>query len=44
MKAYMAYLRANLETSRVPTKVEIIDKIPRTSNGKLQRKKLRENN
>lgn len=44
MKEYMTYLRANLETSRVPTKVEIIDEIPRTSNGKLQRKKLRENN
>lgn len=41
-KEYMAYLRANLEASRVPTKVEIIEKIPRTSNGKLQRKKLRE--
>lgn len=41
-KEYMAYLRANLEVSRVPTKVEIIDAIPRTSNGKLQRKKLRE--
>lgn len=41
-KEYMAYLRANLEASRVPTKVEIIDAIPRTSNGKLQRKKLRE--
>lgn len=41
-KKYMAYLRANLEASRVPTKVEIIDEIPRTSNGKLQRKKLRE--
>lgn len=41
-KDYMTYLRNNLEASRVPTKVEIIDKIPRTSNGKLQRKKLRE--
>lgn len=41
-KEYMNYLRANLEASRVPTKVEIIDEIPRTSNGKLQRKKLRE--
>lgn len=41
-KAYMSYLRANLEVLRVPTKVEIIDKIPRASNGKLQRKKLRE--
>lgn len=41
-REYMAYLRVNLEASRVPTKVEIIDEIPRTSNGKLQRKKLRE--
>lgn len=41
-KEYIAYLKANLEASRVPTQVEIIEKIPRTSNGKLQRKKLRE--
>lgn len=41
-KAYISYLRDNLEASRVPTKIEIIDKIPRTSNGKLHRKKLRE--
>lgn len=42
MKEYTAYLKAGLEASRVPTQVEIIEKIPRTSNGKLQRKKLRE--
>lgn len=41
-KGYIAYLKDNLEASRVPAKIEIIDKIPRTSNGKLQRKKLRE--
>lgn len=40
-KAYMAFLRENLESTRVPTKIEIIEEIPRTSNGKLQRKKLR---
>lgn len=39
-KEYMSYLRDNLEVSRVPAAVEIIEKIPRTSNGKLQRKKL----
>ena len=41
-KEYIAYLKAGLEASRVPTQVEIIEKIPRTSNGKLQRKRLRE--
>ncbi len=41
-KEYMTYLKENLEASRVPTKIEIIDEIPRTSNGKIQRKKLRE--
>lgn len=41
-KAFISYLKANLEATRVPTKVEIIDEIPRTSNGKLQRKKLKE--
>jgi len=42
MKEYIVYLKANLEASRVPTKIEIIDEIPRTSNGKLLRKQLRE--
>lgn len=42
MIAYTTFLRGALDQSRVPTKVEIIDLIPRTNNGKLQRKKLRE--
>ena len=41
-KEYMSYLKENLEISRIPAKIQIIEKIPRTSNGKLQRKKLRE--
>lgn len=42
LDAYIVYLKENLELSRVPSKVEIIEQLPRTSNGKLQRKKLRE--
>lgn len=40
MDDYMNYLKTGLDISRVPVAVEIIDRIPRTSNGKLQRKKL----
>ena len=42
-KDFMDYLRRNLEPGRIPAEVEIIDKIPRSANGKLQRKRLREN-
>lgn len=40
---YLNYLKQNLEAARVPVYIEVIDNIPRSSNGKLQRKKLREN-
>ncbi len=39
---FFEYLRASLEASRVPAAVEAISEIPRSSNGKLQRKKLME--
>ena len=39
---FFEYLRASLEASRVPDAVEVISEIPRSSNGKLQRKKLME--
>lgn len=39
-KEFIAFLKENLEQSRIPTVVEVIDRIPRSSNGKLQRKKL----
>ena len=41
-KDFMAYLRKNLEPGRVPAAVELIDQIPRSSNGKILRKRLRE--
>ena len=34
------YLQGKLEAYKVPKLIEKIDKIPRTYNGKLQRKKL----
>lgn len=40
-RLFWDYLKANLEQSRVPVSIKIIDLIPRSSNGKLQRKKLR---
>lgn len=40
-KRFIAYLKENLEASRIPAQIEVIDKIPRSSNGKLQRKRLR---
>ena len=39
---FFEYLRASLEASRVPVAIEVIPEIPRSSNGKLQRKKLME--
>lgn len=39
---FMNYLKQNLEQMRVPYSIEIIDEMPRTSNGKLLRRKLRE--
>ncbi len=40
--AFIAFLKERLDVMRVPASVEIIDEIPRSSNGKLLRKKLRE--
>lgn len=37
-----AYLTTVIEGNKMPKKVEVIDEIPRTSNGKLLRRKLRE--
>lgn len=42
-KSLFDFLRAHLEATRVPVYIEAIDEIPRSSNGKLQRKRLREN-
>lgn len=42
MKGFRAHLAKLVEQNRLPKQIEIIDKIPRTFNGKLQRKKLRE--
>ena len=39
---YNDFLKKNLDISRMPKKIEIIEEIPRSSNGKLQRKKLLE--
>lgn len=41
-KDYRNFLVSHLEENRIPKAIEIIDSIPRTPNGKLQRKKLRE--
>lgn len=38
--ALRKYLKENLDGNKVPKKYEVIDQIPRTSNGKIQRKKL----
>ena len=39
--ALIAFLKEHLDDARTPKYVEIIDKIPRTANGKLLRKQLR---
>lgn len=38
----LKFMAENLEANKMPKKIEVIDKIPRASNGKLLRKKLRE--
>lgn len=40
MKEFKKYLRENLDGNKIPKQIEIIDEIPRTYNGKIQRKKL----
>lgn len=42
-KALMRFLQEHLEPERMPAKCELIGEIPRTFNGKIQRKKLLEN-
>lgn len=42
MTDFMAYLGEHLDGNKMPKRVEIIDEIPRTFNGKIQRKKLME--
>ncbi|MGN0366659.1 MAG: class I adenylate-forming enzyme family protein [Suilimivivens sp.] len=41
-KKYVEFLTAVLDSNRVPKKIEVVDAIPRTMNGKIQRKKLME--
>lgn len=41
-KIFTAYLKDNLDAEKIPQYVETIDEIPRSSNGKLLRKALRE--
>ena len=40
-KEFYAFLVENLDKNKVPKEIEIIDEIPRSANGKLQRAKLR---
>lgn len=39
-KLFSEFLSTVLNTDKIPRKLKIIDKIPRTANGKIQRKKL----
>jgi len=39
-KDFHDYIKKNLDGNKLPKTVEHIEEIPRTSNGKLQRKKL----
>jgi acyl-coenzyme A synthetase/AMP-(fatty) acid ligase len=39
-KLFLDYLKERLEPSRVPVAIEVISEVPRSSNGKIQRKKL----
>jgi len=43
-KAFNSFLRDHIDANKQPKYIEIIEQIPRTYNGKLQRKKLRELN
>lgn len=40
MKTYQDFLKDNLEISRIPKQIVIIEKIPKSSNGKTKRKEL----
>lgn len=39
---FMSYLRNNIDANKVPTEVEVIEEIPRTGNGKLNRASLKQ--
>ena len=39
-KALRAFLKEHLDANKLPKKIEVIPEIPRTYNGKIQRKKL----
>ena len=39
-KAFTDYLSSRIDSNKLPRQIELIDEIPRTANGKLQRKKL----
>lgn len=41
-KDFWEFLKSNLEAGRVPESIVVLDEIPRSQNGKLQRKKLRD--
>ncbi len=40
MHGFRSYLSTHLDRNEVPKSLEILDEIPRTYNGKIQRKKL----
>lgn len=40
MREYVRYLTGHIDANKLPKQVEFIDQIPRTYNGKIQRKKL----
>ena len=40
MKEYLNFLYERLDSNKVPKRVDFIDKIPRTANGKIKRKEL----
>lgn len=42
LKTFKSWLQKNLDANKQPKVIEIIDEIPRTFNGKIQRKKLME--
>jgi acyl-coenzyme A synthetase/AMP-(fatty) acid ligase len=41
-KAFGAFLNGHIDANKLPKEIELIDSIPRTSNGKLRRALLRE--
>ncbi len=40
MRDYLGFLQAHLDGNKIPKRVQILDRIPRTENGKLRRKEL----